>query len=100
MTKKPTEGKVVPVLVEWVDATSSDHWMSLQDAKEEPSDYSVFSMGFMIERTEQYVRLASNLAEDEQVFGVVTIPVPWVKGVWEVPLNRIRLLKPKKRGKK
>lgn len=60
------------VLIEWIDATSRDHWESLS---EKLTPNTILSCGFLIDQTEKYYTLAVNVDLDADTCSCsMTIP--------------------------
>ena len=66
-------------LIEWVDAITSDPWVSLDDAFE---PMSCFTTGFILKETPDYIVLAGTYGVqdgDNQVCSRIAIPTGWIK---------------------
>lgn len=86
MEKEETTLGLVPVFVIWDDAFSIDEWSSLQELKEAKGTL-VHSVGFLVQRTEEYVVLALNHDTSNEAFScIMYIPTNMVKAV--VPLDK------------
>ena len=59
------------VLIEWMDAFSSDHWQSMDTAFTEPMICQ--TLGFLIKKNKQYITVCHTINKEKQVCGVMNI---------------------------
>ena len=71
------------IKVTWIDASVSNSWHSAAE-EELDSDVLITSVGFLIAKRKDVVVLAACLGEDDDVNGVVRIPVPWIKNIKKI----------------
>jgi hypothetical protein len=66
------------VLVEWHDAHAFSEWMNASDLDQEP--YLVKTVGWMLPNVKpSHVVIAQSLGSDDQIDGVLSIPVAMVQ---------------------
>lgn len=69
-------------LVEWTDTVSVDGWIDLQEANQcRPT--LVQSVGFVLEVTQDYLKLAGSMVLDESQ------DITLVGAVWTIPLGMV-----------
>jgi hypothetical protein len=69
-------------LVEWMDTISVDGWIDLQEAAE-CRPVRVQSVGFVLEVTSEYLKLAGSLVIDEQQ------DISLTGAVWTIPIGMV-----------
>lgn len=78
------------VVVDWVDTTSpQDKWQCIIDVRGRPP-LECQTMGFVIERTPDYITIAGTMTEDEDIpmlSHIMTIPTGCIRRVRSLPDN-------------
>lgn len=82
--KKTGQRKTIlirPVEVQWVDTTGHSGWHSVDEAMQR-KPVVMFTLGYIIERTNKYLKLVRSV-EDEgtDVGDVFTIPKDWIQKI-------------------
>ncbi len=82
MSKRVLKG----VYVEWVDANTTNEWMTYDEAIKEKVE-TVTSIGFLLSggKKGQDAKLVSSAGADGGVMGVLTIPAQWVLKITTLP---------------
>lgn len=62
------------VFIEWIDASTTHGWSSLDDLGIE----TCFSAGFLVRETDEDISIAAAISE-HQVNATITIPKAWIK---------------------
>ena len=68
------------VIVEWLDSHGTFGW----SPDMEPKPCSCWTVGFVLEETDSYIRLAFGYSDQENVFCTITIPRGAIVGIQEV----------------
>ena len=64
--------------IDWIDAASQSSWIHLNDLQD-PVDYTVSTVGWLIQDTDDYYVLSQNLSSSMGASDRMQIPKKWIK---------------------
>ena len=75
------------VHVEWEDSNSQDAWQNLDDIGDSPT--TCFSVGWLVHRNGERIRVASTIGDNDEACLIMTIPLSCVKQITELNIESI-----------
>ena len=60
--------------IKWRDANSYSGWWDIEDVK----PLNAITTGYVVKETKEFIVIASTIAENGQVNGVISIPKIWI----------------------